>query len=315
MNTGLQNQDVFYELDSLSQSTDQAKILLDPNTFSEDGTVAIQSLNFSFDGKTMCYSVSDAGSDWSTIYFMDVASRTKLDDVIIRTKFSSLRWTTDNRGIFYATYAGALDNTPSNNDSTTSTDKKNKDEEEKIEVTRTDIQEVYFHRLGTPRSSDICLARCIDDLAEHFFSVQTSDDGQYLIASISKGTLTESKLWFLSLSNSSDSIIEQPTWSKLIDNMDFVYDFVTSQGDLLYLKTNAQAENFRLITINTKTKEIKEIISEDKHNLLEDVTRVYDKYFVVRYLSHVKSVLYLYEMESGRQLRKFDLPIGNISVW
>jgi len=246
---------------------------------------------------------------------MDVASRTKLDDVNIRTKFSSLRWTTDNRGIFYATYAGALDNTPSNNDSTTSTDKKNKDEEEKIEVTRTDIQEVYFHRLGTPRSSDICLARCIDDLAEHFFSVQTSDDGQYLLASISKGTLTESKLWFLSLSNSSDSIIEQPTWSKLIDNMDFVYDFVTSQGDLLYLKTNAQAENFRLITINTKTKEIKEIISEDKHNLLEDVTRVYDKYFVVRYLSHVKSVLYLYEMESGRQLRKFDLPIGNISVW
>ena len=55
-------------------------------------------------------SVSDAGSDWSTIYFMDVASRQKLDDVIIRTKFSSLRWTTDNRGVFYGTYAGALEN-------------------------------------------------------------------------------------------------------------------------------------------------------------------------------------------------------------
>jgi prolyl oligopeptidase PreP (S9A serine peptidase family) len=54
--------------------------------------------------------LSDAGSDWSTIFFMDVASRQKLDDVIIRTKFASLRWTTDNRGIFYATYAGALDN-------------------------------------------------------------------------------------------------------------------------------------------------------------------------------------------------------------
>jgi hypothetical protein len=54
---------------------------------------------------------------------MDVASRKKLDDVIIRTKFSSLRWTTDNRGIFYSTYAGALDNTTSNNDTTKSTDK------------------------------------------------------------------------------------------------------------------------------------------------------------------------------------------------
>jgi prolyl oligopeptidase len=55
MNTGLQHQDVYYELDSLTKSTDQAQILLDPNTFSEDGTVAIHSLNFSFDGKILCY--------------------------------------------------------------------------------------------------------------------------------------------------------------------------------------------------------------------------------------------------------------------
>ncbi|CAF1270240.1 unnamed protein product [Rotaria sordida] len=321
MNTGLQNQDAYYELDSLSKSTDQAQILIDPNQFSEDGTVAIQSINFSHDGKIFCYSVSDAGSDWSTIYFMDVASRNKLDDIIIRTRSSSLQWTTDNRGIFYATYADALKNTTAN-----STKKENKTEEDKdettnevepttIEVTRTDTQEIYFHRLGTPRSSDICIARCIDDLNEHYFSVETSDDGQYLIASINKGTLRENKLWFLPLLKSSDSIVEQPNWTKLIDNMDFIYGFVTSQGDLLYLKTNVQAENFRIITINTKTKEIKEIISEDKNDLLEDITRVYEKYFLVRYLSHVKSVLYLYEMETGRQLRKFDLPIGNISVW
>ena len=161
----------------------------------------------------------------------------------------------------------------------------------------------------------MCIARCTDDLDGHFFSVETTDDGQYLIASISKGTLHENKLWFFPLSKSSESIVEQPNWTKLIDNADFVYDFVTSQGDLFYLKTNAQAENFRLISINTKTQEIKEIISEDKNDILEDVTRVYGKYFLVRYLSHVKSVLYLYDMESGRQLRKFDLPIGNISVW
>jgi prolyl oligopeptidase len=68
--------------------------------------------------------LSDAGSDWSTVYFMDIESRKKLDDVIIRTKFSSLRWTTDNRGVFYSTYAGALDNTTK--DSTASTEK-NKD--------------------------------------------------------------------------------------------------------------------------------------------------------------------------------------------
>jgi prolyl oligopeptidase len=184
-----------------------------------------------------------------------------------------------------------------------------------IEVTRTDIQEVYFHRLGTPRSSDVCLARCTDELDGHFFSVETSDDGQYLIASISKGTLHENKLWFLPLTKSSDSIVEKPNWTKLIDHMDFIYDFVTSQGDLLYLKTNSQAENYRLITMNSKTKEIKDLISEDQNDILEDITRVHGKYFLVRYLSHVRSVLYLYDMETGRQLRKFDLPIGNISIW
>ena len=250
-------------------------------------------------------SVSDAGSDWSTIYFMDIASRQKLNDVITRTKFSSLRWTTDSRGIFYTTYADALDKDDKTVEKSSTT----------VDVARNDIQEVYFHRLDTPRSSDICLARCKDELDGHFFSVETSDDGQYLIAKISKGTLHENKLWFLPLSKSSDSIVEQPTWIKLIDHMDFVYDFVTSEGDLLYLQTNAQAENFRLITINTKTREIQEIIPEDKNDLLEDVTRVYENYFLLRYLSHVKSVLYLYDMKTGQQIRKFDLPIGTISVW
>ena len=155
---------------------------------------------------------------------------------------------------------------------------------EGIDVARTDIQEIYFHRIGTPRSSDLCIARCVDDLNEHFFSVETSDDGQYLIASIRKGTLHENKLWFIRLPNSSNSIVENPPWSKLIDHMDFVYEFVTSHDDLFYLKTNDQAANFRLITINTQTKEIKEIIREDQNDLLEDIIRVHEKYFLARYL-------------------------------
>lgn len=174
---------------------------------------------------------------------------------------------------------------------------------------------MYFHRLGTPRSADVCLSRCTDELDGQFFSVETSDDGLYLIARITKGTLHENKLWFLPLTKASDSIVAQPNWIKLIDHMDSVYQFVTSEGDLLYLQTNDQAKNYRLITMNTKTKEIQEIIAENENDLLEDVTRVHEKYFLVRYLSHVKSVLYLYDMKSGQQLRKFDLPIGTISVW
>ncbi|CAM4877458.1 unnamed protein product [Rotaria socialis] len=124
---------------------------------------------------------------------MDVASQNKLDDVITRTKFSSLRWITDN------------------------------------------------------------LVR--------------SDDEKYLIASITKFISQETKLWFVPLSKSPNSIVENPNWSKLIVNLDFVYEFITSEDDLFYLRTNSQAENVRLITMNTKTNEIKEIISEDKNEI------------------------------------------------
>ncbi|CAM4749485.1 unnamed protein product [Rotaria magnacalcarata] len=122
--------------------------------------------------KTLSYNVSDAASDWSAIYFMDVASQNKLDDVITRTKFSSLRWITDN------------------------------------------------------------LVR--------------SDDEKYLIASITKFISQETKLWFVPLSKSPDSIVENPNWSKLIVNLDFVYEFITSEDDLFYLRTNSQAENIYL---------------------------------------------------------------------
>jgi hypothetical protein len=97
---------------------------------------------------------------------MNVASRKKLDDVLIRTKLSSLRRTTDNRGIFYVIYANALDNITSNNDVPKFTE--NEVIPITIEVIRTGIQEVYFHRLGTSRSSDILFSGAIGDLDEHF---------------------------------------------------------------------------------------------------------------------------------------------------
>ncbi|CAF3652351.1 unnamed protein product [Rotaria socialis] len=175
MNKGLQNQDGHDGFDSLSKSTDPAKLLIDPNTFFQDGTMTTLSLNYSFDGKNV--------------------------------------------------------ELQQENEVTPTT----------IAVTHTDIQAVYFHRFHTPRSSDVCHARCTDDL--------------------------ETKLWFVPLSKSPNSIVENPNWSKLIVNLDFVYEFITSEDDLFYLRTNSQAENVRLITMNTKTNEIKEIISEDKNEI------------------------------------------------
>ncbi|CAF0797753.1 unnamed protein product [Didymodactylos carnosus] len=307
MNTGLQNQDIFYELDSLDKSTDEAQIILDPNTFSEDGTVAIQSMSFSDDGKTICYAVSDAGSDWSTVYFLDVASRKKHADVLERTKFSSLAWTMDNKGIFYRTYQDARQNS----------EQEEKNEiingvtSRKIEIERTDVQEIYYHRLGTPRGEDICVVRCEKDLSDYFFSIETSNDGLYLIASIRLGTLHENRLWYYRLGE-----IEKIEWIKLIDDLKYTYEFITSRENKFYLKTNMNAKNYRLIVIDIeKPTEIIELIPEHSEDLLEDVKCVNQNYFLCEYLSHVKSVLYLYDLKTGQQLKKFNLSIGNIQTW
>ena len=52
----------------------EAKVFLDPNELSDDGTVALSRTRFSEDGATVAYGLSRSGSDWITIHFKDVAT-------------------------------------------------------------------------------------------------------------------------------------------------------------------------------------------------------------------------------------------------
>ena len=98
-NDGLQNQNVLYVKETLDG---EAKVLLDPNKLSDDGTVALNGISFSKDGKYMAYAISRSGSDWIEIYVIDLATSELTDDHILWAKFSGASW--QGNGFYYSAY-------------------------------------------------------------------------------------------------------------------------------------------------------------------------------------------------------------------
>jgi prolyl oligopeptidase len=100
-NSGLQNQAVLYTVTSLDAEPQQ---VLDPNTLSADGTVALSGLQVSPDGKLLAYSLSASGSDWQEWKVRDVETSKDLSDDLKWVKFSGASWTRDGKGFFYSRY-------------------------------------------------------------------------------------------------------------------------------------------------------------------------------------------------------------------
>jgi prolyl oligopeptidase len=135
-NTGLQNQNVIYYQDSLKA---EKKVFLDPNQFSSDGTVALQSLHFTRDGKFLAYGISASGSDWVKIKFRNVDTNTDFPETLEFSKFFQPTWTHDNKGVFYGRFI--VDSKADGS-----------------ETNANENQKVYYHRLGDKQENDILVA-------------------------------------------------------------------------------------------------------------------------------------------------------------
>ena len=173
-NSGLQNQNVLYWQEGLDG---EPKVLLDPNTFSEDGTVAISGISITDDGSLAAYSIADAGSDWVKWHVRDVTTGEDLPDVVAWSKFSGASWMKDGSGFFYARY-----DQPAADAS-----------EAEALKTANYFHKVYFHRLGTPQSADTLVFHRPDD-GEINIGAQVTDDGRYLLLHQSKGTSPNNEL-------------------------------------------------------------------------------------------------------------------------
>ncbi len=274
-NTGLQNQSVMFWQEGLKG---EPKVLLDPNTMSKDGTVAIGSMSVTEDGRLAAYSIADAGSDWVKWHVREVATGKDLPDVVEWSKFSGAAWTKDGSGFFYEGYgvpkdAGAKD-APSLKDANY-------------------FHKVFFHKLGTPQSADAVVFERPDD-KELNVGADVTEDGRYLLLSSRKGTSPNNDLSVKDLQHP-----ERPAFS-VVTKADAVYHPVANEGTKFWVVTTLDAPNGKLIAIDLEHLERaswKPVIPETKNNL-EDVTMVKDT-LIATYLENAQTMVELHDPDGG----------------
>lgn len=273
-NDGLQNQSVLYEADSLNG---EARVLLDPNKLSDDGTVALSSMSFSKDGKYLAYVISRSGSDWNEIYVMDVESRKVLDDHIMWAKFTGAAWQGD--GFYYSAYDAPADG--------------------KGLSAKNEFQKVYYHKIGTPQSEDR-LEYMNPEHPLRFYSVGLTDDERFLCLYESDG---EGNAIYVK-----DLKAAKPGYKCIASDMSKNNAIIDSDDKRIYMMTNEGAPNYKLVAFDIdKLEEGKhtEIIAECCH-LLEGVSLAHDK-MIVTYMENIAHHAYLYDLD-GNRLREIALP-------
>ncbi len=287
-NNGLQNQNLLYTAKSLD---DEKSLLLDPNTLSRDGTVALTGFVPSSDGKRLAYGLASAGSDWNTWHVRDVASGNDLEDTIEWVKFSSVSWTGDGQGFFYSRY-----DQPSSDSQFTGTNY---------------FQKLYYHRIGTPQSSDPLIYQRNDE-KEWGFGGTVTDDDQYLIINVWRGTEKKNQVFYAKLENKS---VEGATQVKeLLTGFQFDYQFIGNDASTFYFETDDRAPMRRVVAIDvekpTRTN-WKEIVPESSQTI-ESVNLLGDRLFLI-YLKDGTSVV-RQVTTAGKALPDLKLPtLGTIA--
>jgi len=277
-NNGLQNQNVLLVADSMGG---EPRTLLDPNTLSSDGTVALTGTAISDDGKLLAYGTAASGSDWMEWHVKDVDSGKDLADDIKWVKFSGASWTKDNKGFFYSRY----------------------DEPKEGSALRDTnyFQKLYYHKLGTAQSEDKLIYERPDN-KELGFSGAVTDDGRYLVISVWQGTSPKNRLYYKDLTQPDSQVV------KLLDDFDAQYQFIDNDGPVFWIRTDLDAPRAKLIAIDTQHPERshwKTIVAEGK-DTLESAHSV-SNLFILEYLKDARTEARVHDL-NGKFVRNVDLP-------
>ena len=274
-NNGLQNQSVLYQMDELGGALHE---FLDPNKLSTDGTVALQGISFSKNGRYMAYVISRSGSDWQEIYVKDVATGELLPDYIEWAKFGGAQWC--GNGFYYSAYDAP--------------------EKGKEYSSKNEVHKVYYHKIGTPQGQDVLFYQ---NLAHplRFYSVSLNKEETMMFLHES-GAGSGMNLYVRDLR------VPDAQFIQMTSNMDLQYSPIETVGDNIYLLTNDGAPRGRVMVADIHKpgfKDWKELIGESK-GVLEDVQFADDK-LVLTYSQDASTHLYVYSLE-GKELNEIKLP-------
>ncbi|MFH7016483.1 prolyl oligopeptidase family protein [Flavobacterium sp. FlaQc-47] len=271
-NNGLQNQSVIYR-----KGTDgKEEVFLDPNTFSKDGTTSLGGLDFSKDGNKAAYAISEGGSDWRKVIIIDALSKKVLEDTLVDVKFSGVAWH-GNEGFYYSSY------------------EKPKGSELSA---KTDEHKLYFHKLGTSQKEDKVIFGA--DKKRRYIGGYVTEDDKYLVISAANSTYGN-ELYIKDLTKPNSPIVT------IVDNFNSDNQVIENEGGKLFIETDLNAPNKRVITVdvsNPKPENWKDVIKETK-DILSPSTG--GGFFFANYTKDAVSFVQQYDY-SGKLIREIKLP-------
>ena len=281
-NDGLQNQYVIYRYKT-GQDPQGAEVFLDPNLFSEDGTISLGGLSFSENGSLAAYSISEGGSDWRKVLVMNTQTRQIIEDTIVDVKFSGISWL-KNEGFYYSSY----------------------DKPKGSELSaKTDQHKLYYHKLGSSQKEDQLVFGGTPKQKHRYVGGRTTEDNRYLIVSASVST-SGNKLFIKDLSDPKSPFI---TIQKDTDSDTSVIENV---GSTLYLVTNRNAPNKKVVTVDASSpgpENWKDLIKETQ-NVLRASTG--GGYLFANYMEDAVSAIKQYTYQ-GALVREVALPgVGSV---
>ncbi len=278
-NDGLQNQSVLYVADRYDAEGD---VLIDPNEWSEDGTVAMRSYSVSDDGRYLAYARADAGSDWQQIYVLDVDSRQLLDDELKWVRFTGISWTKDGSGFYYNRYPEPPPG-------------------EQYQSAALN-QMVYFHKLGTKQQDDQLIYRRPDH-PDWGFSVSPTDDGKYLVLTIDRSTDPQNQVYVREASAAADA-----PWTELIGDFENQFSFIGNDGKKFFFLTDLDAPTKRIVSMDIDRpgrEHVSEILPAQKGTL--DGASILSGRILAQYLVDVLTDVQVFDL-AGKSLGKVERP-------
>mgnify|MGYP006084279333 CR=1 FL=1 len=272
-NDGSHQQDILMIQDC--ESCDSS-ILLDPNTFSEDGTISLSSASISPNGKLIAYSVSDGGSDWRTWYVMDIDTKKKMSDEILWSKFSNATWSSDSSGFFYQGYP--------------------EPEELLVDINRSPL--LYFHEIGRDQGSDVIEYQ--DSLNPNWsWDIIVPNSGEFKLLNVSEGT-DERNLVYIKFKNSDNYL-------SVIDEFKGAYRYLDSKENIAWFYTTDNAPKGKVVVLDISDRnnfKWKDVVKEAEETISS--VNVVGKKIIVNYLKDTLSLVSFFNL-SGSFIQNLEL--------